>query len=148
MKEALIVIGFYLMTLTLPKSTIDYTYIDSGVIEYVKEFELEMRKNGITIPKQKSWRIYVNPLMSKGQILGYASGMFKDDHVFIMLHPIIPTLYNKDTARFIIWHELAHDLFNVKHGSCYLMKPSASPTDGLRFEYAKDEFILFLKKHL
>ena len=70
--------------------------------------------------------------------------MFDDREVMVFIHPLLK-LQRENIIRFVIWHELTHDIFNVKHGATLLMKPKADKNDGEIFEVAKALLIDYLK---
>lgn len=123
----------------------DLTFVDSRYKTFIIEFIDEMEENGIRIPRQQRWTIEEDILLYKVGLMGIAVGMNDDRQVNIRLSPRLR--YMKDDAvRFTIWHELAHDVFNIKHGNGTLMKTSSSGNDDILFPMAKREFIEMLKR--
>jgi hypothetical protein len=122
----------------------DLTFVEDRYRKYVIEFIDELEAEGIEIPEQKRWSIRTDILLFSTTILGYAEGMNDDRQVNIRLHPILK-FKSEDWVRFVIWHELGHDLFNIKHDTCLLMKAHADKNDDALFPIAKIEFIQYLK---
>lgn len=138
-------IGIILTLFTL-SSNVDYTFIEVPYQKYVREYVETLEDNGIDIPSQKRWTVRDEPEFFLSSTIGYAKGMFDDREVMIFIHPLLK-LKNENYIRFVIWHELTHDIFNVRHGSTLLMKPSASDNDDEIFKVAKILLIDYLKKN-
>ena len=122
----------------------DLTFVNQRYKKYVVEFIQEMDANGIRIPSQQRWTIEEDMVLYGAGLMGIAAGMNDDRQVNIRLSPRL-RFVDENTARFTIWHELAHDVFNVRHGEGYLMKTSSGLDDGIMFQRAKEEFILMMK---
>ena len=73
--------------------------------------------------------------------------MFDDRQVMVFVHPLLK-MQKPNVIRFVIWHELSHDVFNLRHGSTMLMKTTASNNDGVIFPIAKKMLIEYLKANL
>ena len=138
-------ITIIIVMLTL-RSNIDYTFIEQPYKSYVREYVEELEKNGVKIPYQKRWTVRDEPAFFLTTTIGYAKGMFDDREVMIFLHPLLK-LKNKNYLRFVIWHELTHDIFNVRHGTTLLMKNTADKDDDKIFPIAKVLLIEYLKKN-
>lgn len=122
----------------------DLTFVNTRYKPYIIEFIQEMDANGIKIPEQQRWTIEEDILLFEAKLMGIAVGMNDDRQVNIRLSPRLRWI-DEDAVRFTIWHELGHDLFNMKHGEGYLMKTSANKDDAEMFDGAKEEFIRILK---
>jgi hypothetical protein len=123
----------------------DLTFVNARYKPYIIEFIKEMDAEGIKIPKQQRWTIEEDMLLYNAGLNGIAVGMNDDRQVNIRLSPRLRWV-DKNAVRFTIWHELAHDLYNVKHGEGLLMKTTASSNDSELFIIAKIEFIQMMKK--
>ena len=108
-------IGIILTLFTL-SSNVDYTFIEGPYQKYVREYIETLEENGIDIPDQKRWTVRDEPSFFLTTTIGYAKGMFDDREVMIFIHPLLK-LKNDNYIRFVIWHELTHDIFNVRHGN-------------------------------
>lgn len=142
-----IALGVILAVLCTLEKGVDYTFIEQPYQNYVKEFVKELEDAGIEIPEQKRWTVRTEPSFFVTTTIGQAVGMFDDRQVMIFVHPLLK-LQRPDVIRFVIWHELSHDVFNLRHGTTMLMKPTASNNDGVIFPIAKKLLIEYLKEKL
>ena len=124
----------------------DLRFVDVTYNKYVVEFIEELEEEGIDIPNQIRWTIGEDISLFRTSILGWALGMNDDRQVNIRMHPL-NKFKSEDEIRFILWHELAHDIFNIKHDTMLLMKTTSSKTDAYIFPAAKIEFIQYLKNN-
>ena len=143
-KIALVVMLAVLSTL---EKGVDYTFVEYPYQKYVKEFVKELEDAGIKIPEQKRWTVRTEPSFFVTTTIGQAIGMFDDRQVMVFVHPLLK-LQRENVIRFVIWHELSHDVFNLKHGTTMLMKTTASNNDGVIFPIAKKMLIEYLKEKL
>ena len=137
------IIGIILTLLSLSKK-VDYEFIEEPYRKYVTEYVETLEKNGIEVPTQKRWTVKDEPRFFITTTIAEARGMFDDREVMVFIHPLLK-LQRENVIRFVIWHELTHDIFNVKHGTTLLMKPKADKNDGEIFEVAKALLIDYLK---
>ena len=142
-----IALGVMLAVLSTLEKVVDYTFIEHPYQKYVKEFVKELEDAGIKIPEQKRWTVRTEPSFFVTTTIGQAVGMFDDRQVMVFVHPLLK-LQKPNVIRFVIWHELSHDVFNLKHGSTMLMKTTASNNDGVIFPIAKKMLIEYLKEKL
>ena len=142
-----IALGVMLAVLSTLEKGIDYTFVEHPYQKYVKEFVKELEDAGIKIPEQKRWTVRTEPSFFVTTTIGQAIGMFDDRQVMVFVHPLLK-LQRENVIRFVIWHELSHDVFNLKHGSTMLMKTTASNNDGAIFPIAKKMLIEYLKEKL
>ena len=142
-----IALGVMLAVLSTLEKGVDYTFIEHPYQKYVKEFVKELEDAGIKIPEQKRWTVRTEPSFFVTTTIGQAVGMFDDRQVMVFVHPLLK-LQKPNVIRFVIWHELSHDVFNLKHGSTMLMKTTASNNDGVIFPIAKKMLIEYLKEKL
>jgi hypothetical protein len=142
-----IALGVMLAVLSTLEKGVDYTFVEYPYQKYVKEFVKELEDAGIKIPEQKRWTIRTEPSFFVTTTIGQAVGMFDDRQVMVFVHPLLK-LQKPNVIRFVIWHELSHDVFNLRHGSTMLMKTTASNNDGVIFPIAKKMLIEYLKEKL
>jgi len=57
-------------------------------------------------------------------VVGMAIGMHNDHAVNVVISKYYWNLLNEKDRKLVIYHELAHDLFNIRHGSCRIMDSS------------------------
>ena len=142
-----IALGVMLAVLSTLEKGVDYTFVEYPYQKYIKEFVKELEDAGIKIPEQKRWTVRTEPSFFVTTTIGQAIGMFDDRQVMVFVHPLLK-LQKPNVIRFVIWHELSHDVFNLRHGSTMLMKTTASNDDGVIFPIAKKMLIEYLKEKL
>ena len=142
-----IALGVMLAVLFTLENEIDYTFVEYPYRKYVKEYVKELEDAGIKVPEQKRWTIRTEPSFFITTTVGQAIGMLDDRQVMVFVHPLLK-LQRENVIRFVIWHELSHDVFNLKHGTTMLMKATASNNDGQIFPIAKKMLIEYLKANL
>ena len=142
-----IALGVMLAVLSTLEKEIDYTFVEYPYRKYVKEYVKELEDAGIEVPEQKRWTVRTEPSFFITTTIGQAIGMFDDRQVMIFVHPLLK-LQRENVIRFVIWHELSHDVFNLRHGTTMLMKTTASNNDGQIFPIAKKMLIEYLKEKL
>jgi len=142
-----IALGVMLAVLSTLEKGIDYTFVEHPYQKYVKEFVNELEDAGIKIPEQKRWTVRTEPSFFLTTTIGQAVGMLDDRQVMLFVHPLLKNK-NPNVIRFVIWHELSHDVFNLRHGTTMLMKTTASNNDGAIFPIAKKMLIEYLKANL
>ena len=142
-----IALGVMLAVLSTLEKEIDYTFVEYPYRKYVKEYVKELEDAGIEVPEQKRWTVRTEPSFFITTTIGQAIGMFDDRQVMIFVHPLLK-LQRENVIRFVIWHELSHDVFNLRHGTTMLMKTTASNNDGVIFPIAKKMLIEYLKEKL
>ena len=142
-----IALGVMLAVLSTLEKGIDYTFVEHPYQKYVKEFVNELEDAGIEVPEQKRWTLRTEPSFFLTTTIGQAIGMFDDRQVMIFVHPLLK-MQKPNVIRFVIWHELSHDVFNLRHGTTMLMKTTASNNDGQIFPIAKKMLIEYLKANL
>ena len=142
-----IALGVMLAVLSTLEKGIDYTFVEHPYQKYVKEFVKELEDAGVKIPEQKRWTIRTESTFFLTTTIGQALGMFDDRQVMVYVHPLLK-MQKPNVIRFVIWHELSHDIFNLRHGTTMLMKTTASSNDGAIFPIAKKMLIEYLKEKL
>lgn len=138
---AIIVIGITMLTLG---DNVDYTFIDAPYKKYVREYVKTLEDNGVNVPCQQRWTVRSEPSLFGTTTIGFAKGMFDDREVMVFLTPLLK-FQKEDIIRFVIWHELTHDIFNLRHGTTLLMKPTSYGNDDKLFPSAKALLIKYLK---
>ena len=142
-----IALGVILAVLFTLENEVDYTFVEYPYRKYVREYVKELENEGIEVPEQKRWTVRTEPSFFVTTTIGQAIGMFDDRQVMIFVHPLLK-LQRENVIRFVIWHELSHDVFNLRHGTTMLMKTTASNNDGVIFPIAKKMLIEYLKEKL
>lgn len=90
---------------------------------YIVEYFSMLDNNGIKYKKQNLVVMFDIGLVSQ-QAAGIAYGMFNDSFVFVGVCPRTWQQLNHDQRKWLIFHELSHDLFNVMHTQkIEVMKP-------------------------
>ena len=146
--KTVIRIGLLSIVLTILSlaNGIDYEFIEEPYQKYVTEYVETLEANGIDVPRQERWTVRDEPRFFITTTIGEARGMYDDREVMIFIHPLLK-LKDENVIRFVIWHELTHDIFNVRHGATLLMKPTADQNDGEIFKLAKILLIDYLKEN-
>ena len=117
---------FFLLINVIPVTT-GKSYIDPRVERYVEDYFELLEKNGITPPVQFSIQIILSKKHMRYNAVGMAYGMFTDNVVMIALDPEILNL-DVNQIRWTIYHELTHDIFDIRHESgLFLMTPVLPP---------------------
>tara|TARA_R110000772_G_scaffold74599_3_gene162488 strand:+ start:1987 stop:2472 length:486 start_codon:yes stop_codon:yes gene_type:complete len=142
-----IALGVILTVLCTLEKEIDYNFIEHPYQKYVKEFIKELEDAGINVPEQKRWTVRTEPSFFVTNTIGQAIGMFDDRQVVIFVHPLLK-LQKENVIRFVIWHELSHDVFNLRHNTTMIMKTTSSSNDGEIFPIAKKMLIEYLKENI
>ena len=96
-------------------------FVDNELIPYVVKFERELNKRGVEIDwNYQDIRIKFSNIR-RPDILGIAYGMNNNTNIAIGIN-IHTWKYLSDNQKLLVmWHELAHDLFNYKHYDIELM---------------------------
>ena len=93
---------------------IDYTFI-----KYVEAFE--------RATDGSEWGRYISVQFDAKMpwgVAGMANGMGNDDAVFIWISKPIWNKLTKNQREWLIWHELAHDTYDIQHGEALIMSRS------------------------
>lgn len=101
----------------------DRIYVDPRIEGYVLEYLDIMEQNGVIVPSQFQFMIGFDKRVRYKGAVGMAFGMFNPYSVMIALDPNILYL-SHNQIRWVIFHELTHDLFDIRHESgLWLMRP-------------------------
>jgi hypothetical protein len=108
--------------------------------EYVQDFRKSMPAT--------FWGRYVSVQFSDlipRRVAGMANGMHNDDIVFIWVNYDAWRQMDKSQRAWLIWHELAHDVYNVRHNETDIMSGSVPMrvTPG-QLEAAKEKLITLI----
>ena len=97
--------------------------IDKRVFPIVVEYVELLKASGVEIPFQYKIQVVVKKEVLAEGAVGMAFGMFADSVVMVALDPDIFYL-SRNQMRWVIFHELTHDIFNIRHESgLFLMRP-------------------------
>ena len=101
--------------------TIRRVDVDKELQPYLLEFDRVMLDAGINV--KYGSLVVIKFRLLKGGLLGVAWGMNHDVTV-IDINPILWAKLSHQDKRMVMFHELAHDVFNLKHWSTLLMNPT------------------------
>lgn len=111
---SIILMSLFLSCSSAPSQDVDFTFL-----KYVQDYH---RNTGKTI-----WGRYVSVQFDNKMpwgVAGMANGMNNDDIVFIWISKPIWNILSENQREWLIWHELAHDTFNIQHGETLIMSRS------------------------
>jgi hypothetical protein len=117
--------------------------IDPRLRPYYIEVAQRLNLEGINPNRQQAISITVGTLPSG--VLGIAMGMFVDNVVTVIISDAYWYKLSESQRRALLWHELAHDLFNVEHGSVEIMSTSMSKIDTNNIDQMVAELINYIK---
>lgn len=90
---------------------------------YVLEYLRVLEENNIEY-KEQNFVVMFDIGLIHQDAAGVAYGMFNDSFVFVGICPRSWQQLNNDQKKWLIWHELSHDLFNIRHtNNVEVMKP-------------------------
>ena len=102
-----------------PKTSIQYV-IDPSVVEYVLDFQRDIETVGLALENDNiSFSIILGVLPNN--VAGMAIGMFNPYCVNIILDEEIWRVLNRSERKALVYHELAHDVFELHHNTCDIM---------------------------
>ena len=120
-------------------------YIDPRVRPIVEEFLCKAYEAGVEVPIQNSFSVVVVNAPDS-PVLGMAHGMFHDDTVMISINVSSFSL-GEDSLKWIVYHELLHDIFNLTHNSTEIMTTGYDfDTDYSRVDRALERALEMLSK--
>lgn len=125
-----------------------YTYeLSKELRPYVFEYLSTLEKHDIKFKKQSFIVVFDADIMST-PLIGEAKGMFDDNLIYVKINPKLWGQINHKQKRHLIFHELSHDIFNIKHTEdIELMKPSmASPAQSFKMNIEQE--IINLMNHI
>jgi hypothetical protein len=101
------------------KNDIQYV-IDPSVVEYVLDFQRDLESVGLALENDNiSFSIILGKLPDT--VAGMAIGMFNPYCVNIILDEDIWNILNRAERKALVYHELAHDVFELHHNTCDIM---------------------------
>ena len=123
MKKVIMIVGVMLLGCSVeevkPKSKIFYM-IDPSAFEYVLDFQKDIESIGLALENDNiSFSVILGELPSG--VAGIAIGMFNEYCVNIILDEEIWRLLDRSERKALVYHELAHDVFELHHGTCDIM---------------------------
>tara|TARA_R110000803_G_scaffold24638_3_gene59224 strand:- start:3242 stop:3703 length:462 start_codon:yes stop_codon:yes gene_type:complete len=142
-----LLIGLLLVNCTTPVEPV-YTYAISKELQpYVKEVLITLDYHDIQFKKQSFIVVFDADIM-RTDTIGMAKGMDNDNLVYVIVNPILWGKLTVKQRRHLMFHELAHDIFNTEHTiEVELMRPSmATPLQSLYMDIDKE--IGLLMKHI
>jgi len=102
-----------------PKKSVQYV-IDPSVVEYVLDFQRDIESVGLALENDNiSFSIILGVLPN--DVAGMAIGMFNPYCVNIILDEQIWRILNRSERKALVYHELAHDVFELHHNTCDIM---------------------------
>ena len=142
-----LLIGLLLVNCTTPVEPV-YTYSISKELQpYVKEVLTTLDYHDIEFKKQ-SFIVVFDADIIRTPLVGQAKGMDNDNLVYVIVNPVLWRELTVKQRRHLIFHELAHDIFNTEHTyDVELMKPSM-PSPQASFYMDINTEIELLMKHI
>lgn len=118
---ALLLVG---CTANEEKKKVDtFYYIDPLVIEYVMDYQRDIRSIGLELNNDNiSFSVVVGRLPIR--VAGIAIGMMNNKAVNVVLNVSIWDSLSSAEKKALVYHELSHDVFGLRHGTCDLMSGS------------------------
>jgi hypothetical protein len=103
-----------------------FYYIDPLALEYVLDFQRDVKSIGLELQNDnKSFSVIIGRLPIR--VAGIAIGMMNDKAVNVVLNIEVWNRCSKAEKKALVYHELAHDVFGLEHGTCDLMRGSLRP---------------------
>ena len=97
--------------------------IDPSIVEYVLDFQRDVESVGLAIENDNiSFSVILGRLPDN--VAGMAIGMFNPYCVNIIISEDIWRLLDRSERKALIYHELAHDVFELHHNTCRVMTGS------------------------
>lgn len=120
--------------------------IDPRLRPYYIEVAQRLNLEGINPNRQQAISITVGTLPEG--VLGIAMGMFVDNVVTVIISDAYWYKLSESQRRALLWHELAHDLFNVEHGSVEIMSTSMAKIDITNVDSMVKELIIYIRNNV
>lgn len=120
-------------------------FIDPTLLPYVLDYEAELNDRGVQIPANQSFSVLLTRMPMR--LAGIAIGMFNNTTVNVAINIRLWNTYTETQKRFLIYHELSHDVFNIEHDSCRLMVTAMSGVNDIYedFDAIMDELANVIK---
>jgi len=142
-----LLIGLLLVNCTTPVEPV-YTYSISKELQpYVREVLTTLEFHNIEFKKQSFIVVFDSDII-RTPLVGQAKGMDNDNLVYVIINPVLWGKLTVKQRRHLIFHELAHDIFNTLHTKdVELMKPSM-PSPQASFYMDINKEIKLLMEHI
>jgi len=142
-----LLIGLLLVNCTAPVEPV-YTYSISKELQpYVREVLTTLEFHNIEFKKQSFIVVFDADIM-RTNLVGQAKGMDNDSLVYVIINPNLWGKLTTKERRHLIFHELAHDIFNTLHtNDVELMKPSM-PSHSQSYYMDINKEIRLLMEHI
>jgi len=142
-----LLIGLLLVNCTTPVEPV-YTYSISKELQpYVREVLTTLKFHDIEFKKQSFIVVFDADIM-RTNLVGQAKGMDNDSLVYVIINPNLWGKLTVKERRHLIFHELAHDIFNTEHTfDVELMKPSM-PSHSQSYYMDINKEIRLLMEHI
>lgn len=138
-----------LATLFINEPVVDESKIfvrDAELRQYTIEFLTALNEYDVDYDKSIPVAVRFSKVMNMG-VAGAAMGMMKDNETNVIVNEKTWKYLNEDQRRWLVYHELAHDMFDLRHWSTPIMHPQ---TPGKRkaakdWEFNKKKLFLTIK---
>jgi hypothetical protein len=81
-------------------------------------------------------------------LAGVAIGMDNDDAIIIRISPRAWFMMTDNQRRWTVWHEMAHDVHNARHGTSLLLGRSVPVyVSDITIERVKKDYLKYLKEN-
>jgi len=109
-------------------------YVDPALVEYYLDFKSDIESIGLELANENiSFSIVLG--RTPPNVAGIALGMFNKHCVNIVIDISLWSYLNAKERKALIYHEMAHDVFGLKHNTCSLMTGGLREmTEGMRLE--------------
>ena len=125
-------------------SVIEAQRVDKQFKYHLDRYIEILENNDITVPENQ-YMIYSSRKLYNTHLVGVARGMFTPMFVHIIISPTFSYLDYEKRA-WVIYHELTHDIFNIRHGEIDLMeKVIPEYLNDMRLNRAMKELVRYLK---
>jgi len=146
----IIILSFCAFTcyLNIPKEkaeVVNNISVDAILHPYFQMYIEFLKENNIDWDKKQTIDIHIAPVLTNTNILGIAKGMNYDKGIIIWINPLFIKLPEAD-RKWIFFHEMTHDLFNVKHDATIIMRSYHFATTEFKFCNAKRKLGKYLKE--
>jgi len=119
---------------------------DAVLRPYFDMYILFLEENNIQWDNKQKIDIKMSLSLYNTNILGIAKGMYFDDGVVIFISPKFLDLDESDRL-WVFYHEMTHDIFNVKHNETEIMRGYHTKVNMLDFLVARQQLISYLKEN-
>lgn len=145
----MLALGFSMLTQETRKKSSSKFAVNSHLYPYVMDFKFTLEREGIDVDyrAQDLVKVSFNNAMPYS-ILGVAWGMNIDNVVVIDINFVAWKYLSHDQKRLLIFHELGHDVFNLRHFSTEVMRtPFPLKANKLYVDSAIKDLIQYLKEN-